>query len=297
MRVDPLSLVLYFLVLLGLALTAVGGCVYRTTAQTLHDKEESDAPTALGPARRPQPGGTRGTGPEAVAAGPDAGPAGPVAVGPEPAPGAGHRGSVDGRPDLRRSPGRSAVAGRRGRPHARGPAASSGIIQIQFADDLLPEDADDLAAEYFQVANEAGQVLQLPPRWGNRCCAQPSPHERTGLFEYHFDEAELNPDIPIRTVTLKAPVSRFRVRWGPPPGRSFTPSFSRRRSPLAAVVPESTWSGRRPPSSFSVRAMPAQGTRTWPCWGSNWPTTCQVSKRSREPPSPGFAIGCWPSAC
>jgi heavy metal sensor kinase len=110
------------------------------------------------------------------------------------------------------------------------------FIHIQFADDVMPREGDGREAEYFQTYGERGRVLQRSRSLGDHSFElEPEVRERLSLFEWHFDSTELEPGVPLRRVTLKAPVSRFRrVMWPPR-----APSPSRSMAPTGAPKPAS----------------------------------------------------------
>jgi heavy metal sensor kinase len=91
------------------------------------------------------------------------------------------------------------------RPHA--------FIKISYADEILPSRED-----YFQVFGETGHSLQRSESLGVQSLPlNPALREQLGLFDFRADDLEIAPGVKVRSVTLKAPVSRFRFHFGPKP--------------------------------------------------------------------------------
>lgn len=94
-------------------------------------------------------------------------------------------------------------------------------VQIQFAEEVLTRDGD--GRECFSVFGETGRPLQRSATLADGALTlEASLREKLGLFEWSFDDIALD-GVPWRRVTLKVPVSRFRMHWshhGPkrPPG-------------------------------------------------------------------------------
>jgi heavy metal sensor kinase len=85
--------------------------------------------------------------------------------------------------------------------------------EIQFDEARLPPDPDSPGTEYFQINSEWGNV------WRSRSMEDITPFavdpsvfdSKTMKFlDYKFDEVEIRPGIQVRRVTLKAPASQFR---------------------------------------------------------------------------------------
>ncbi|MGE3805928.1 MAG: sensor histidine kinase [Gemmataceae bacterium] len=93
-------------------------------------------------------------------------------------------------------------------------------ITIDFAEDVLEEDWDGVDREYFQTSDFFGRPLQRSTSMGKFAFALDGRHmhEQLALFESHFDDSEVNGK-QVRRVTLKAPVSKFTFNPGPPPQR------------------------------------------------------------------------------
>jgi signal transduction histidine kinase len=118
------------------------------------------------------------------------------------------------------------------------------LAQIQFAEDVMTREEEGRETDFFQIYNEGGVPLQRSRSLGDRSLTLDSGvRESLGLLEWRFDDAEPAPGLPVRRVTLKAPVSRFRVPLNPRPLR---------RGPVAearAAVPASP--------RFTDRPLPA----------------------------------------
>jgi len=85
--------------------------------------------------------------------------------------------------------------------------------EIQFDEARLPADPDSPGTEYFQINSEWGNV------WRSRSMEDIAPFavdpsvfdSKTMKFlDYKFDECEIRPGVQVRRVTLKAPASQFR---------------------------------------------------------------------------------------
>lgn len=223
MRSIRLSLIVYFLILLALALGAVSGFVYWTTAQTVAAKQQSTQELlltqyeercreeraklddALLYQARSLAGGLAQTQPQwnrlrmqgllqlgLLSAGlnPNAQVLMPLWV-------------AEG------TPGTLAF-----RLHR----IMSNDIQINEED--LTHIGDGDVTEYFQINSEWGNTWRSQSMEEYFFPFDPKQFARTALFTWKFDDTVIRPGVPLRRVTLKAPISRYRILWVPhrPPG-------------------------------------------------------------------------------
>jgi heavy metal sensor kinase len=89
--------------------------------------------------------------------------------------------------------------------------------EIRFNEDDLPRDEDGQVTEYFQINSEWGNTWRSRSMEDRSFPFDPGTFARARFLEWKFDEVEWEPGRVLRRITLKAPVSRFRVRWGHPP--------------------------------------------------------------------------------
>lgn len=125
------------------------------------------------------------------------------------------------------------------------------IIQIPFAEEMLPGDSDDATTEFFQVFDQGGRSLQRSHSLGESSFVlDREVKQSTGLYDYHFDDTELPDGLHVRRVTLKVPVTRFRFRWGQPPSRTYRPPTPSRSTPPAPTFPTGGFAEHKSPAIF-----------------------------------------------
>lgn len=129
------------------------------------------------------------------------------------------------------------------------------IIRIEFADDVISRQDEGHATEYFQIYSELGHPLQHSASLGDKSFTlDPAMRSQLGLFEWHLDDAEVQPGVSVRRVTLKAPVSRFRIlQWVPPSERRQPPE----RRPPAPEPPRPAVARPRETPRATERPVPA----------------------------------------
>jgi heavy metal sensor kinase len=95
----------------------------------------------------------------------------------------------------------------------------SNEIVIENADDMVPNHnpEQNQAQEYFQTYNKRGRTFQRSESMGNRSLTlDENLRERADLFVEHYDNIEPEPGWKLRRVTLKASVPRIRpAGWQP----------------------------------------------------------------------------------
>jgi heavy metal sensor kinase len=216
MKSIRLSLVLYFLVLLGLALLAVSWLVYRNTQETLrtkeaniealleqrlkadqeHKKEELDArmvrrAQTLASLAQSQYGFPR------------------VALWNQRLMSSAFNPQAEFLITL------WAWDGVDGRVSNAVPPTTSAFLKIQFADDVVSPDSEGHPTEYFQVYDEAGQPLQHSSSLeGLQFTLDERVRKDLELFESRSDDLVLKPGVDVHRVTLKAPVARSLILYG-----------------------------------------------------------------------------------
>jgi heavy metal sensor kinase len=84
-------------------------------------------------------------------------------------------------------------------------------IQIHYAEDVFPRYAGGYERDYFQVHDEAGKTLQRSDSLADVMFILNPEHKELQLFESAIDDAEVRPGVLVRRVTLKAPVTRSRT--------------------------------------------------------------------------------------
>lgn len=86
--------------------------------------------------------------------------------------------------------------------------------EIQFDETKLPPEADIPGNEYFQINSEWGNVWRSRSMEDMTFAVDPSVFDAKTMkpLDYKFDEFEIKPGIPVRRVTFKAPASRFSLR-------------------------------------------------------------------------------------
>jgi signal transduction histidine kinase len=107
------------------------------------------------------------------------------------------------------------------------------FTKINFAEDVMPRDEEASQRTYFQVYSHLGIPLQRSRSMGkNSFVLDPAQHAGMELFDPIFDDTHLD-GVSIRRVTLKTPIARFRtdrpIGPPPPPGRSFRTLANRGR--------------------------------------------------------------------
>jgi signal transduction histidine kinase len=99
------------------------------------------------------------------------------------------------------------------------------LTKINFAEDALREE-EEHPQTYFQVYNHQGIPLQRSRSMGrNTFSLDPALHAGMALIDPIFDDTRLDGS-PVRRVTLKTPIARFRTAerpMGPGPDRAFRP--------------------------------------------------------------------------
>lgn len=125
--------------------------------------------------------------------------------------------------------------------------------RIQFADEVLTRERDGQAEEYFQIYSDTGKPLQHSEALAEgELTLDPGLRSRLSLFEWSYDDTLLY-EGPIRRVTLKAPVARFRMA-APIPYQPPAPGGSRGRGLKPPYVPPTT---AKLPTGPQDRSMPA----------------------------------------
>jgi len=105
------------------------------------------------------------------------------------------------------------------------------FIKIQYAEDVVVGESEGHDTEYFQVYTSKGETLQHSRSMGKHSFTlDRAVREKTGLFEWQPDETELAPGVHVRRVTLKTPVTRFRVHQPRPPLTTNRGSMGKRAS-------------------------------------------------------------------
>ncbi|MFN4257657.1 MAG: sensor histidine kinase [Gemmataceae bacterium] len=95
---------------------------------------------------------------------------------------------------------------------------------IRFPVEELPHYGfDDSVQEYYQINTEWGIASRSESLAGRSLPFQTRAFSRTQLFDWKFDDFEFD-DRPVRRVTLKAPLARFRLHWHPSSRRPGPPS-------------------------------------------------------------------------
>jgi hypothetical protein len=200
MKSIRLSLVLCFLLLLGLALGTVSWFVYRTTKESLLDKEraaqkffqeqfkiESQAAREVVDEhilQRAQTLARMAQTQWGVNAPPAFNLAGFMGIGPSPLAGVTLPAWLDAAERRRRAP----------------------LITIDFAEDVLEENTDGVDREFFQTCDYFGKPLQRSTSMGTHSFVLNSElHEQLALFEWHFDDA-----------TLPRGQAKLQQQWSPP---------------------------------------------------------------------------------
>lgn len=121
--------------------------------------------------------------------------------------------------------------------------------EIQFNEEVLH--SDNRVTEYFQISSEWGNTWRSQSMEGRTFPFNPNWFTTPSLLDWRFDDAELEPGFSVRRVVLKAPVGRVRFPWMPPPpldrGRSREPR------PEPFVGPPAP----PPPSRFTERSSPS----------------------------------------
>jgi signal transduction histidine kinase len=125
--------------------------------------------------------------------------------------------------------------------------------KVQLADDLPAEENEGSEIHYFEIYSEAGAPLQRSRSLGEESLDLPPTTRATlGLLEWRFDDTELA-GVPLRLVTLKAPVFRFRFQrisgmWrgqGTGPPRLAAPDRSGERSLPPIFIQAASSTGTR----------------------------------------------------
>jgi heavy metal sensor kinase len=91
------------------------------------------------------------------------------------------------------------------------------ITEIQFHEDDLPRYGDGRVQEYFQIDSEEGNPWRSRSMKDRSFPFAVSVFRNTPLHEARFTDTELEPGLTVRRVTLKAPVARFLFVPGPRP--------------------------------------------------------------------------------
>lgn len=125
--------------------------------------------------------------------------------------------------------------------------------ELQFSEEVLPRYHDGQVTEYFQVNSEMGSTWRSRTMDGHAFPFEPEDLTRTNLFDPKFDDYELAPGHVVRRVRVKAPITRIRnVRFEPliPPfGPPMKIPPGNRRG-----VPEKTARSRRPERPVEANA-------------------------------------------
>lgn len=125
------------------------------------------------------------------------------------------------------------------------------LVLIEASDPLFPEASQDHAQEFFQTYLTTGQPVQRSESMGNQWFTLDEERQKKAvpLTEY-FDDTELKPGVKVRRVTLKAPVAKrggaipiSRPWWSGRPGLG-----PLKGGPLAKGLPVSK--GPPPVTSF-----------------------------------------------
>jgi hypothetical protein len=94
-------------------------------------------------------------------------------------------------------------------------------VEFQFNEEDLPREPDSQVTEYFQINNDSGASV-----WHSRSLGERSfTFDRKTFaalqpFESRFDDLDLTPDVSVRRVTLKAPLNWWPFRRDRRSGRS-----------------------------------------------------------------------------
>lgn len=111
------------------------------------------------------------------------------------------------------------------------------------AEDVLPGEEGGGETHFFEVDSEQGTPLQRSATLGEDWMPlDPEARKTLGLLEWRTDDVELAGQGAVRCVTLKAPVSRFRMRiWPrrtapPPPVESSPPTARAAERSVPAVL-------------------------------------------------------------
>ncbi|MCS6852730.1 MAG: HAMP domain-containing histidine kinase [Gemmataceae bacterium] len=88
---------------------------------------------------------------------------------------------------------------------------------VHLAEEELPHFADDPQTEYFQVNSEWGMLWKSPSLGDARLPLDARGFARLRLYDWRFDDVTVA-GRPVRRIMLKVPLARFRVVWLPPPG-------------------------------------------------------------------------------
>ncbi|MBY0524398.1 MAG: HAMP domain-containing histidine kinase [Gemmataceae bacterium] len=86
--------------------------------------------------------------------------------------------------------------------------------EIQFNEDDVPG-LDSPGTEYFQISSEWGNVWRSRSMEDHTFPIDPNAFATTKLLDAKFDDVEIKPGVHLRRVVLKAPASRFRYLTGP----------------------------------------------------------------------------------
>lgn len=138
------------------------------------------------------------------------------------------------------------------------------MLKIDFAEDVLPE-TEEHEREYFQVFNEFGESLQRSRSLEeNSFTLDGKVRESTLLFDPHFDDTNLTPDLRVRRVTLHATVSKGRMGFGgPPPSQSSRQRGNGQNEPREEKMPNRDKSNSREPPPPRDGRQPRPPDRSW----------------------------------
>jgi heavy metal sensor kinase len=89
------------------------------------------------------------------------------------------------------------------------------LIKIQYAEDVMLRDETGISQDYFQIFNDQGVPVQQSRSMGDRSFTLDPADRDLVLFGQRFDDTELKSGVPLRRVTLRVPVSSLRVPLGP----------------------------------------------------------------------------------
>ncbi|MCI0380826.1 MAG: ATP-binding protein [Gemmataceae bacterium] len=111
-------------------------------------------------------------------------------------------------------------------------------IEIESADDLLPHPSERQAQEYFQTSRarlgttKRSEPMQKSESLGHHTLIlDAETREKAKPFVEYYDDLQLEPDLRLRRVTLKAQVPRYK-HWPIPPEWNYllTPPFGGKKS-------------------------------------------------------------------
>lgn len=133
--------------------------------------------------------------------------------------------------------------------------------EIRIDEDVLPRSGSEPDTEYFQINTERGSPWHSRSMAGHSFPFNARLFATTPLLEPRFDDTQLAAHLPVRRVTLKAPVSRFRYLLPsqpsqPPRREGGRPLTDAERGPRRPPE-DGERSGRRPPKGIIAESSMA----------------------------------------